>query len=138
MDRDYYSVLGVAPQANAETIAAAYRNMALKCHPDCGGSHREMSLLNQAWRVLSDPEQRARYDRTRADEADTESSAEQGSDQEDVAAANDLRFEEVWNRYFGNSQWDEDDLTLHGCASLAGQVLAVGGVLFWVLVALMV
>ncbi|NJR63308.1 MAG: J domain-containing protein [Cyanobacteria bacterium CRU_2_1] len=28
----------------------------MKCHPDRGGSHEQMVLLNEAWEILSDPE----------------------------------------------------------------------------------
>ena len=34
MADSYYSVLGVAPTANADTIKAAYRKQALRWHPD--------------------------------------------------------------------------------------------------------
>ena len=59
---DLYQLLGVAPDAEACTIRAAYRRLAWRCHPDVGGSERAMSRLNTAWRTLRDPESRALYD----------------------------------------------------------------------------
>jgi len=62
---DYYSLLGIAPSADQEAVKKAYRKRALECHPDRGGSHDTMVLVNEAWVVLSDPESRARYDEAR-------------------------------------------------------------------------
>jgi len=40
----------------------AYRQMAMKCHPDRGGSHAQMVEVNEAFEVLSDPRLRETYD----------------------------------------------------------------------------
>ncbi|MFN5603947.1 MAG: J domain-containing protein [Actinomycetes bacterium] len=64
----HYRRLGVAPDATAEQIRAAYREAARRHHPDAraargsAGSDDEMAAVNEAWRVLSDPVARARYD----------------------------------------------------------------------------
>jgi hypothetical protein len=65
--RDYYAVLQVRPDADAEVIAAAYRSLARKYHPD--HSHDEataqrMRELNEAYETLSDPGRRRHYDAT--------------------------------------------------------------------------
>jgi curved DNA-binding protein CbpA len=65
----YYSILGVAPDANGQVIRAAYKAKMIKYHPD---KHRSDPVraeaisksINQAFAVLDDPEQRARYDRS--------------------------------------------------------------------------
>ena len=62
---DLYEILEVSPRARAEVIAAAYRALARKFHPDAGGDERIMIDLNRAWEVLGDPGRRAAYDRTR-------------------------------------------------------------------------
>jgi len=59
---DYYGILGVDPQADLPTIRAAYRRRAKECHPDRGGLHATMVLINEAGDILSDPERRSRYD----------------------------------------------------------------------------
>lgn len=60
----HYQRLGVDPDASDAEIRDAYRRLARRAHPDTpGGSAREMALLNEAWRVLRDPERRRAYDR---------------------------------------------------------------------------
>ena len=66
MDHDYYKVLGVPPSADLDSIKAAYRSKASRCHPDRGGSHNRMKLVNEAWEVLSNPDWRRTYDEERA------------------------------------------------------------------------
>ena len=60
--QDYYQSLGVDRTASIQQIKAAYRKMAMKHHPDRGGSHAGMVRINEAWHVLSDPELRIQYD----------------------------------------------------------------------------
>ena len=60
--QDYYHSLGVDRTASIQQIKAAYRKMAMKHHPDRGGSHAGMVRINEAWHVLSDPELRIQYD----------------------------------------------------------------------------
>lgn len=62
---DYYSILGVPPDAGGDEIKKAYRECARKYHPDLGGSHERMLLVNEAFAVLSDPLARRWYDQTR-------------------------------------------------------------------------
>jgi len=61
---DYYSILRVSPNADQATIWRAFRRRAAQCHPDCGGTHQDMVLVNEAWAFLSDPQKRAHYDAT--------------------------------------------------------------------------
>lgn len=61
-----YEVLGVAQDASADEIKKAYRRLAHKLHPDLNpgdksGEERFKDVGN-AYRLLNDPEQRARYD----------------------------------------------------------------------------
>jgi curved DNA-binding protein CbpA len=63
--RTYYKVLQVDAEADADVIATVYRRLAQRFHPDRDGTPeaaRRMLELNQAYSVLKDPEQRARYD----------------------------------------------------------------------------
>ncbi len=64
--RDYYDVLGVARDAAPEDIKRAYRQAALKYHPDRNkeaGAEDKFKASAEAYEILSDPEKRARYDR---------------------------------------------------------------------------
>lgn len=64
--RDYYEVLGVNKGAGKEEIKKAYRQMAIKYHPDKnpGDSSAEENFKEaaEAYEVLSDDNKRARYD----------------------------------------------------------------------------
>jgi molecular chaperone DnaJ len=66
-NRDYYEVLGVARDATAQQVKAAYRKLALQYHPDKnpGDSEAEERFKEaaEAYAVLSDEDKRARYDR---------------------------------------------------------------------------
>lgn len=63
---DYYKVLGVNKTATAEEIKKAYRKLARKHHPDLNPNNPEAGKLfqqiNEANEVLSDPENRKKYD----------------------------------------------------------------------------
>lgn len=65
--RDYYEILGVGRDATTEDIRRAYRKLARKYHPDVNkddpDAEEKFKEINEAHRVLSDPEARARYDR---------------------------------------------------------------------------
>lgn len=65
--RDYYEVLGVSRSATLDEIKKAFRGLALQFHPDRNpgdkDAERRFREIADAWAVLSDPEQRARYDR---------------------------------------------------------------------------
>jgi DnaJ-class molecular chaperone len=60
---DYYSTLGVDRNASPDDIKKAYRKMAAKYHPDReGGSTAEFQKIEEAYRILSDPQQRQQHD----------------------------------------------------------------------------
>jgi curved DNA-binding protein CbpA len=64
--RDYYKILQVDSEAEPEVIAAAYRRLSLKYHPDTNravDATLRMQQINEAYDVLKDPARRARYDR---------------------------------------------------------------------------
>ena len=64
--RDYYEVLGVGKNANADEIKKTYRKLALKYHPDRNPGNKEaeekFKEAAEAYAVLSDTEKRAQYD----------------------------------------------------------------------------
>ena len=65
---DLYKILMVDPSADPEVITAAYRRLAVKYHPDTNPSPDalpRMQRINEAYSVLSDPQSRAVYDRSR-------------------------------------------------------------------------
>lgn len=61
--KDYYQLLGVRRNASQRTIDKAYRKLAKKLHPDIApGKEKEFMEIAKAHEVLSDPEQRKKYD----------------------------------------------------------------------------
>ena len=67
-ERDPYRILHVHPEADPDVIAAAYRVLARKLHPDTASEPdpviaRRMAELNWAWTLLRDPDRRRTYDR---------------------------------------------------------------------------
>lgn len=63
--QDFYDVLGVARDADAEAIRRAYRTLARRYHPDVNkqhGAEERFKAISEAYEVLSDPDKRARYD----------------------------------------------------------------------------
>ena len=64
---DYYGVIGVAPDASPDEIKKKFRTLAKKTHPDKAGSGYEdvMAKINEAYEVLSDRDNRDKYDRYR-------------------------------------------------------------------------
>ena len=64
--RDYYEILGVNRDADAQELKSRYRKIALKYHPDRNPGDKEaeehFKEAAEAYKVLSDPEQRRIYD----------------------------------------------------------------------------
>ncbi|WP_419764723.1 MAG: molecular chaperone DnaJ [Arcobacter sp.] len=67
LDIDYYELLEVTKSADKSTLKKAYRQMAMKYHPDKNPDDNEaeerFKAINEAYQVLSDDEKRALYDR---------------------------------------------------------------------------
>jgi molecular chaperone DnaJ len=66
--RDYYEVLGISKTASADEIKKAYRNLALKYHPDRVPPEKKKEAeekfkeMSEAYEVLIDPKKRGGYD----------------------------------------------------------------------------
>lgn len=63
MNKDYYQILGVDKNATQEDIKKAYHKLAHKYHPDKGGDESKFKEVNEAYKILSDKEKRAQYDK---------------------------------------------------------------------------
>ncbi len=66
--KDFYRVLGVETDANAEAIKRAYRRLAKSCHPDAyrgsdeTAAQERFNEITEAYEVLIDSERRKKYD----------------------------------------------------------------------------
>ncbi|MCL4373865.1 MAG: molecular chaperone DnaJ [Candidatus Marsarchaeota archaeon] len=97
MAKDYYEVLGVGKGASIDDIKRAYRDLALKYHPDRNkdpGAEEKFKEINEAYAVLSDPEKRKQYD------AFGPEGFSQRYSPDDIFRGFD--FESVFNDIFGN------------------------------------
>lgn len=65
--RDYYEILGIPKNADADTIKKAYRKLAKKYHPDTNkgnpSADEKFKEVTEAYEVLRDTEKRKLYDR---------------------------------------------------------------------------
>ncbi|KAF7831903.1 Chaperone protein DnaJ [Senna tora] len=62
---DYYSILGIKPSADKETVKKQYKKLAVLLHPDknkCVGADGAFKLVSEAWNWLSDSSMRSSYD----------------------------------------------------------------------------
>jgi len=62
---DFYQILGVSRDADADTLKRAYRKLARQYHPDINkepGAEDRFKEIGKAYEALADPETRARYD----------------------------------------------------------------------------
>ncbi len=66
MPKDLYEILGVSKSATLDEIKQAYRNLALKYHPDKNpgdkSAEEKFKEINAAYEVLADPKKRQMYD----------------------------------------------------------------------------
>jgi tetratricopeptide (TPR) repeat protein len=82
--RSWYDLLQVRPDADQDVIAAAYRALLKRYHPDvnkAADASRVTAEINRAFEVLSDPVARAEYDRLLSTQQDTRPGAQQATHQ---------------------------------------------------------
>ncbi len=73
--REMYERLGIQSNASPEMVKKAYKDLARKNHPDKpGGSLENMQKLNEAYRLLNNPEELKKYFAEHADEDSSVSS----------------------------------------------------------------
>jgi curved DNA-binding protein len=105
--KDYYSILGVERNADADAIKKAYRKLARKYHPDVSKDPKgeeKFKEVAEAYETLKDAEKRNAYDQL-------------GS----YRPGQDFQPPPEWGRQFGDSQFSSEDIDLSDLfASLRG------------------
>jgi hypothetical protein len=66
MEQDLYAVLGVGPDVDDDGLRRAWRQVARRTHPDVGGDRAEFEQAREAYEILTAPDRRRAYDRSRA------------------------------------------------------------------------
>lgn len=107
--RDYYEILGVKRSASLEEIKKAYRELALRYHPDRvpadqkKDAEEKFKEISEAYAVLSDPQKRALYDQY------GHAGIDQRFTSEDIFRGADFSsiFEELRGFGFGGSIFEE-------------------------------
>ncbi|MCL5413467.1 MAG: DnaJ domain-containing protein [Candidatus Marsarchaeota archaeon] len=135
---DYYSVLGVQKNATSDQIKKAYRDLALKYHPDRNPDKAEaehFKEINEAYAVLSNDEKRKQYDAYGPEGFSQKYSAEdifRGSNVQDILKEMGINLnfgfggQDLFGGMFGMGQQQGDigqsilyrmDVTLHDIAN---------------------
>ena len=103
--KEYYDILGVPRDASEEDIKKAFRQQALKYHPDRNkdaGSAEKFKEINEAYQVLSDPEKRKMYDQLGYEGLKNSGIASGFSGFEDLGG-----FGSIFDSFFGGSSSNE-------------------------------
>lgn len=68
MQKDYYRILELSPQASSDEVRRSFRRLAMEWHPDRKGENARFLDIREAYETLSDPVRKTAYLQTRADE----------------------------------------------------------------------
>jgi molecular chaperone DnaJ len=131
--RDYYDVLGVSPDAGADEIKRAYRQLARRYHPDISGDDRAVAFLEaaRAYETLADPRRRRCYDAERASGTAGPSAGREEWFADEVAidfpSVSDL-LDSMRHAFFGANALEElsAEIVLSPLEATAGTIIPVG------------
>jgi curved DNA-binding protein len=102
--KDFYEILGVPKTATPDEIQRSYRKLARTYHPDINKSpdaEERFKEISEAYDVLSDPDQRRRYDNPReSSSADEQWTSGQPWTSYRTSGASDIDFDEIFGGLF--------------------------------------
>mmetsp|Transcript_6216 Transcript_6216/g.9800 ORF Transcript_6216/g.9800 Transcript_6216/m.9800 type:complete len:180 (-) Transcript_6216:3164-3703(-) len=105
---DPYRRLGVGRHANVKEVKAAYHRLVKIHHPDKGGRREMFVLIQEAYKLLSDPGRKQQFDRGDTRAADEDNTIYQTSDaSHQVHLEDQLRWEAMMKS--GASMYDFDE-----------------------------
>ncbi|KAL3131663.1 hypothetical protein ABBQ38_007957 [Trebouxia sp. C0009 RCD-2024] len=102
--KDFYEILSISKTANDDDIKKAYRKLALKLHPDknqAKGADEAFKAVSKAFSCLSNPDNRAAYDRYGDQEGAGVSGQRRGPAAQGFGG-DGFDAEEIFNMFFGN------------------------------------
>lgn len=120
---DYYTQLGVSENASQDDIKEAWRNKVKSHHPDASedGSVEKFKKIKEAYEVLSDREERRKYDtlghseyiqtKSSAVSEGSESATEYEGTKESQSSSNDASQTNTRRNAESRSNWDDEDVT---------------------------
>lgn len=129
---DYYETLGVARDADAEVIKAAFRRLAHRFHPDVSSepeAEQRFREVAEAYGVLSDPAKRAAYD-AQGSASVSGAAAEDlwsGIDLTDVFGTRAPAFGDLFSRLFGPADNSPRGDDMHVEISISLDEVETGG-----------
>ncbi len=103
--QDYYEILGVPRDADAQTIKRAFLRKARTLHPDVNhepGAEKAFKAVNEAYAVLSDDRKRANYDRYGTPEGPGGFGSDY-VDLSDIFGGSGFGFSDIFDSFFGGS-----------------------------------
>jgi curved DNA-binding protein len=102
--KDFYEILGVPKTATPDEIQRSYRKLARTYHPDINKSpdaEERFKEISEAYDVLSDPDQRRRYDNPReSSSADDQWTSDQPWTSYRTSGVSDIDFDELFGGLF--------------------------------------
>ena len=115
--KDYYAILGVPREAEADLIKATYLALSKIYHPDIYKGDKKYALkrmqeINEAYEILKDPKKRKAYDQKNKDTAD-ESSFDENEFQDEQSSYQDI-IKEAWDfakEYYPSIEIEYSDLS---------------------------
>jgi len=133
---DYYSLLGVNPDANASEIQRAFKEQALKWHPDRNigkDTTERMQQLNEARLILLDTDARERYNKQyekfrsyqKQERSHTEFETKANRKTKDHSEKEFEVDDEILNKWMNNARRQSVDLAKQTIKDLKGMI-AVG------------
>lgn len=133
-DTDYYALLGVLPSIDQGALAAVYRALLKKHHPDVHAGDTENAeritrRIIEAYEVLGNAASRAEYDRLRQDRAAPSGDLDEDDPSDDAQDLEDEQLDAAWlyiARYYPEAERHREELAeLSSGLALAFQVTLV-------------